>query len=111
MSVFMGPQGHVVCYYLRGGTLLNLVGCVETEEISEESWTVKRPWNEFKAHFEGWHPVIQTIIDAADKDQCYLWALFNRPPIHDWSSERVTLLGDFGPSDVAISCAGRRDGD
>ena len=94
MSVFMGPQGHVVCYYLRGGTLLNLVGCVETEEISEESWTVKRPWTEFKAHFEGWHPVIQTIIDAADKDQCYLWALFNRPPIHDWSSERVTLLGD-----------------
>jgi salicylate hydroxylase len=94
MSVFMGPQGHVVCYYLRGGTLLNLVGCVETDEISEESWTVKRPWNEFKAHFEGWHPIIQTIIDAADKDQCYLWALFNRPPIHEWSSERVTLLGD-----------------
>ena len=94
MSVFMGPQGHVVCYYLRGGTLLNLVGCVETEETSEESWTVKRPWAEFKAHFAGWHPAIQTIIDAADKDQCYLWALFNRPPIREWSTGRVTLLGD-----------------
>ena len=44
MSVFMGPEGHVVCYYLREGTLLNLVGCVETEETSEESWTTKRPW-------------------------------------------------------------------
>jgi len=94
MSVFMGPEGHVVCYYLREGTLMNLVGCVETDETSEESWTVKRPWREFKAHFAGWHPAIQTIIDAADKDQCYLWALFNRPPIRDWSTKRVTLLGD-----------------
>jgi salicylate hydroxylase len=73
MSVFMGPEGHVVCYYLREGT---------------------RPWSEFKAQFEGWHPAIQAIIDAADKDQCYLWALFNRPPIRDWSTRRVTLLGD-----------------
>jgi salicylate hydroxylase len=94
MSVFMGPQGHVVCYYLRGGELLNFVGCIETEEVSEESWTVKRPWGEFKAHFEGWHPALHTVIDAADKDQCYLWSLYNRPPIRDWSSKRVTLLGD-----------------
>jgi salicylate hydroxylase len=94
MSVFMGPEGHVVCYYLRGGALLNFVGCVETEEISEESWTVKRPWKEFKARYVGWHSALQTIIDAADKDQCYLWSLFNRPPIRQWSSARATLLGD-----------------
>ena len=94
MSVFMGPGGHVVCYYLRGGTLLNLVGIVETDEVSEESWTVKLPWEQLKAHFAGWHPAIQTIIDAADKDQCYRWSLFNRPPIRNWSTGRVTLLGD-----------------
>ena len=34
MSVFMGPDGHVVCYYLRDGTLLNFVGIVETDEVS-----------------------------------------------------------------------------
>src|SRR3954452_10264470 len=28
MTLFLGPEGHVVCYYLRGGTLLNFVGCV-----------------------------------------------------------------------------------
>ena len=94
MSVFMGPQGHVVCYYLRAGTLLNFVGCVETDEVSEESWTQKLPWDEFKAQFKGWHPAIQTIIDAADKGECYRWSLFNRPPIRNWSTGRVTLLGD-----------------
>ncbi len=94
MSVFMGPNGHVVCYYLRAGTLLNFVGIVETDEVSEESWTVKLPWQELKAQYRGWHPAIQTIIDAADKDQCYRWSLFNRPPSYDWSTRRVTLLGD-----------------
>ena len=94
MSVFMGPDGHVVCYYLRGGALLNFVGIVETDEVAEESWTVKLPWDELKAQYRGWHPAIQTIIDAADKDQCYRWSLFNRPPIRDWSTRRVTLLGD-----------------
>jgi salicylate hydroxylase len=94
MSVFMGPGGHVVCYYLRSGKLLNFVGLVETDEVSEESWTVKTTWDKLKAAFVGWHPIIQTIIDAADKDQCYLWSLFNRPPIRNWSTGRVTLLGD-----------------
>jgi len=94
MSVFMGPEGHVVSYYLRAGSLLNFVGCVETDEVSDESWTQKLPWDEFKAQFKGWHPAIQTIIDAADKDQCYRWSLFNRPPIRNWSTGRVTLLGD-----------------
>ena len=94
MSVFMGPDGHVVCYYLRDGTLLNFVGIVETDEVSEESWTVKLPWEELKAQYRGWHPALQTVIDAADKDQCYRWSLFNRPPIREWSTMRVTLLGD-----------------
>jgi salicylate hydroxylase len=94
MSVFMGPGGHVVCYYLRAGALLNFVGLVETDEVSEESWTVKLPWDMLKAHYQGWHPVIHTIIDAADKDQCFRWSLFNRPPIRTWSTGRATLLGD-----------------
>ena len=94
MSVFMGPGGHAVCYYLRGGKVLNFVGIIETDDVQEESWTVKMPWDRLKADFKGWHPIIQTIIDAADKDQCFRWSLHNRPPIYDWSSKRVTLLGD-----------------
>lgn len=94
MSVFMGPGGHAVCYYLRGGKVLNFVGIIETDDVQEESWTVKMPWDRLKADFEGWHPVIQTVIDKADKDQCFRWSLHNRPPIYDWSSKRVTLLGD-----------------
>ncbi|HEV2573511.1 FAD-dependent monooxygenase [Methylocella sp. CPCC 101449] len=94
MSVFMGPNGHAVCYYLRSGTLMNFVGIVETDDISEESWTVRYPWDNLKADFAGWHEAIQTIIDTADKDQCFRWSLFGRPATMNWSSKRVTLLGD-----------------
>lgn len=94
MSVFMGPGGHAVCYYLRGGALLNFVGIIETELASEESWTQKFPWEMLKKDYEGWHPAIQTIIDAADHDQCYRWSLHNRPPVRNWSTRRATILGD-----------------
>lgn len=94
MSVFMGPGGHAVCYYVRSGTIMNFVGLHETDDILEESWTVKLPWERLKADFKGWHPAIQAIIDAADKDQCYRWSLHNRLPIDNWSTPRVTLLGD-----------------
>jgi salicylate hydroxylase len=94
MSVWMGPGRHVVCYYLRGGALLNFVGLVETEEISEESWTAKFPWERLKRDFAGWHGNIQAVIDQADRDSCYRWSLYYRPPIAAWSTRRATLLGD-----------------
>jgi 2-polyprenyl-6-methoxyphenol hydroxylase-like FAD-dependent oxidoreductase len=94
MSVWMGPGRHAVCYYLRSGQLLNFVGLVETDEVSEESWTAKYPWETLKADFAGWHADIQTVIDAADRDMCFRWSLFYRPPIAKWSTKRATMLGD-----------------
>jgi salicylate hydroxylase len=94
MMVWMGPGRHVVAYYLRAGALLNFVGLVETDEVSEESWTAKFPWERFKADFAGWHPDIQAVIDAADREGCYRWSLHYRPAIRNWSTRRATLLGD-----------------
>jgi salicylate hydroxylase len=94
MTVFIGGGGHAVCYYVRGGNLLNFVGVVETDDVQEESWTVKMPWEQLKADFKGWHPIIQAMLDNADKDQCFRWSLHNRPPVMTWSTDRATLLGD-----------------
>ena len=37
---------------------------------------------------------VQTVIDRADKDSCFRWSLYYRPPIATWSTRRATLLGD-----------------
>jgi salicylate hydroxylase len=94
MSVWMGPGRHAVCYLLRGGSLMNFVGLVETDEMSEESWTAKYPWEALKADFVGWHEDIQTIIDSADRDVCFRWSLYYRPPINKWGTQRTTMIGD-----------------
>jgi salicylate hydroxylase len=94
MMVWMGPGRHVVAYYMRAGALLNFVGLVETDEVFEESWTAKFPWERFKADFAGWHADVQAIIEAADRQGCYRWSLHNRPAIRGWSTPRATLLGD-----------------
>lgn len=94
MAVWMGPGKHVVSYYIRGGEILNFVGVVETDELSEESWTAKFPWKKFKADYEGWHEDIQTVIDLADHDECYRWSLYKRPVTDNWSTDRATILGD-----------------
>ncbi len=93
-TVWCGPKKHAVVYYLRSGTLFNFVGCVEHDRPQEESWTTKRPWEDLKADYAGWHPMIQSVIDAIDKDGCFSWALNNRKPVSNWSTGRATLLGD-----------------
>jgi salicylate hydroxylase len=93
-AVWCGPKNHCVVYWLRRGELLNFVGCPRRAQREDESWTQRRPWEELKADYAGWHPTIQAILDAADRDECFRWALNDREPIRDWSSARATLLGD-----------------
>jgi salicylate hydroxylase len=91
---WMGPKKHMVVYWVRGGELLNFVGCVEKPEWRETGWAVRAPWQDLKDDYAGWHPDVQTMIDAADREACYCWALNNRPRLPYWSTGRVTLLGD-----------------
>jgi len=92
-TIWCGPRNHAVTYYLRGGELLNFVGCVE-READEESWTTRRPWQELSEDYAGWHPMVRAVIDAVDRDQCFRWALNRRAPVERWGSARTTLLGD-----------------
>ena len=93
-TLWMSGGGHAVSYFIRDAELLNFVGIVEKEKASEESWTLRRPWEEFKADFAGWNPAVQALIDTVPRDECYVWALHIREPLQGWSTGRVTLLGD-----------------
>ena len=93
-SIWCGPKNHAVMYYLRGGSLLNFVGCVESATPEEESWTARRPWAELDAEYRGWHPMVRAVIDLVDREQCFRWALNQREPALRWSLARTTLLGD-----------------
>ena len=90
--VWVGPRRHAVTYRLRGGTLANFVGIVESDTWTSESWTEQGTKAEVQADFKGWHPVITNLIEAADAH--FKWALFDRKPLDKWVDGRAVLLGD-----------------
>ena len=107
-SNFMGEGKHMVVYYLRDKQLVNFVGVVEKKQSDDltESWTSQAPWEELKADFEGWHPTVQTVINAMENRPCFRWALHDHLPLKYWSSSRVTLLGDAAHATLPFMASG-----
>lgn len=93
-TVWTGPKGHAVTYYVRGGELVNFVGVVEREDWQVEGWLESGDISELKRDFAPLCSTIHQLIDAADETTCFKWALFDRDPLPSWSKGRATLLGD-----------------
>lgn len=93
-SLWMGPGAHFVHYYVRNAEMVNCVCVVEQNDWRQESWTEHGDKSVLKSSFAGWHENIQALIDAADAEAFYRWALFDRNPMTSWSKGRITLLGD-----------------
>jgi salicylate hydroxylase len=89
---WMGPDGHVVHYWVAGGRMMNVVCVVEHGAWTNESWTDKGDVGDVLARYEGWHPTVRGLIGAFP--ETFIWALHDRAELPRWSLGRVTLLGD-----------------
>jgi salicylate hydroxylase len=89
---WLGPGRHFVHYTVAAGRYMNFVGIVPGGDWRVESWSAEGKVSDAIAQFEGWHPMVQTIIGGADR--VHRWALYDREPLAQWSRGRVTLLGD-----------------
>lgn len=89
---WVGPGGHVVHYFVRGGELLNFVGIRDNTEWQVESWTAQGTTDECLQDFEGWHEDVLTLVRNIEIP--YKWALKVREPMKQWTRGRIALLGD-----------------
>jgi salicylate hydroxylase len=89
---WMGPDGHVVHYWVASGRLMNVVCVTEHGTWTDESWTTKGNVSEALARYEGWHPTVRGLIQAFP--ETFVWALHDHSPLPRWTEGRVTLLGD-----------------
>ncbi|MEE4249073.1 MAG: FAD-dependent oxidoreductase [Alcanivoracaceae bacterium] len=93
-NIWMGPGGHVVMYYLRGGALLNFVAVREQDDWLEESWNAPASLRDLLHDFADWDPLLFDLLSHTDPKSCFRWALFDRDPISQWYRDRLVLIGD-----------------
>ncbi len=91
MVVWVGPNLHLVQYRLRGGTVLNNVCVIESEEFKQG----KANWggmDEVLRTFEGTVPYVRDALKFISPERA--WAMCDRDPHPGWTRGHVTLLGD-----------------
>jgi salicylate hydroxylase len=91
MVLWAGPKCHMVHYPLRGGELFNLVATFHSTRY-QEGWNSFGDAAELHEQFRGTCDIVRTMLGRIEEWR--MWVLCDREPIKDWSTGRVTLLGD-----------------
>jgi salicylate hydroxylase len=96
MRMWLGEGRHFLVFPVRGGSLLNYVGFVPSSSAVRESWSLAGDPAVLAEHFDGWDPVIGSVIEAigGPGGTGFAWGMYDREPLPRWSSGRLTLLGD-----------------
>ena len=89
--LWAGPKTHLVHYPLHCGEIFNLVAVFHSDRY-EEGWDVFGDVEELNQRFAGQHENVLNMLEKIDSWR--MWVLCDREPIKNWSSGRVTLLGD-----------------
>ena len=93
-SAFISPGRVFARYLIRDAKEYNYVAFLATDEWAEEGWSIPSKVETVLETFADYNQQVKNIISATPPEGCYKWGIFTRKPIDEWSSERVTLLGD-----------------
>ena len=89
---WLGPNGHVICYPIGKGDVLNMFVGHVTEQWVEESWSVPSTTDELIEAHAGWNEALLGMF--RNVRHVYKWGIYDRDPVPEWTRGRVTLLGD-----------------
>jgi salicylate hydroxylase len=92
ITLWMGPHGHIVSYWVRGGQLYNVVAIIEDSRWRDEGWNTPAELSAVRAVFDDWDPRLQVLFGAAG--DIHKWALLDHRVPSVWSRGRTALLGD-----------------
>jgi len=89
--LWAGPRTHFVHYPLRRGELYNLVAVFHSDHY-EEGWNAEGSKDVMWQHFKMQVPPVLRMLERIETWR--MWVLCDREPVKNWSSGRITLLGD-----------------
>lgn len=86
-----GADRHIVIYPVAAGRELYFTTSTpDTWDV--ESWSAEGDVEELRRAYAGFHPHVQAVLAACPT--VHKWAIYERPPLAAWHTDRVTLLGD-----------------
>lgn len=91
VSLWLGPNAHLVHYPVAAGAVVNIVAIVR-DQWQGTGWSEIGAREELAERFSRWHPAIRKLLTLPE--QWLKWALHDRPPLRRWGEDAVTLLGD-----------------
>jgi len=91
MVIWAGPNLHLVQYRLRGGTVLNNVCVIESEQYKQgrQNWG---GMDEVEQIFSGTVPYVRDALRFISTERS--WVMCDRDPKPGWTAGNATLLGD-----------------
>jgi 2-polyprenyl-6-methoxyphenol hydroxylase-like FAD-dependent oxidoreductase len=91
MTIWGGPDLHLVQYRLRGGTVMNNVATIASRRFRRGEKEAGAP-DELEELFARTHQGVRDSLRYVSRDRN--WVLHDRDPVTNWTQGRVTLVGD-----------------
>jgi 3-hydroxybenzoate 6-monooxygenase len=91
MTIWGGPDLHLVQYRLRGGTVMNNVATVVSRRFRRRETDAGAP-DELEEIFARTDPHVRDMLRYVSRERN--WVLHDRDPATNWTKGRITLLGD-----------------
>ena len=89
---WVGPGCHLLAYYIRGKSMVNIVTQEDTDKWVEESWSTRGDPAEMRLSFPNPEPRLELLLSVVT--ECSKWGLFTRPLTRNWGRGRIQLIGD-----------------
>jgi salicylate hydroxylase len=91
MTIWCGPDLHLVQYRLRGGSVMNNVATIASRRFRRGEKDSGGP-DELEEIFARTDPKVRDMLRYVSRERN--WVLHDRDPATNWTLGRVTLLGD-----------------
>lgn len=91
MTIWGGPDLHMVQYRLQGGAVMNNVATIASRRFRKGEANAGAP-DELEEIFARTHPGVRDNLRYVSRERN--WVLHDREPATNWTLGRVTLLGD-----------------
>ena len=91
MTIWGGPDLHMVQYRLQGGTVMNNVATIASRRFRRGEKDAGAP-DELEEILARTHPGVRDNLRYVSRERN--WVLHDRDPVTNWTLGRVTLLGD-----------------